>query len=213
MRYRQCVLFSVVKTEITCSKFSKQYSFKAFSSSQICYAFKDHFACTVEIFLFSRRRGHAVVKKGTPKSCLLMVHLSNAHLFLWWWYPPWRTKEEMWKPVGQYIQPNPPVAQQDGGEPGFYSLLGQVKWLDSADVKFFSYTFNQHQRIKKWTRIFIWATYYFICTHLFWYCHMFLFFFFTTIMKKALLLKVQRNEITSFWEKFWDWYYLFQFQS
>lgn len=78
-----------------------------------------------------------------------MVHLSSAHLSLWWWYPLWRTKEEMWKPAGQYIPPNPPVTQQDGEGPGFYSHLGQVKWLDSVNVESFSYTFNQCQRVKK----------------------------------------------------------------
>lgn len=104
--------------------------------------------------MFSCRRGCAVVKKGTLKSCLPMVHLSNAHLSPWWWYPLWRTKEEMWKPVGQYIQPNPPVTQQDGEGPGFYSHLGQVKWLDSVDVEFFSCIFNQCQRIKKMSKHF-----------------------------------------------------------
>lgn len=55
----------------------------------------------------------------------------------------------MWKPVGQYTQPNPPVTQQDGEGPGFYSHLGQVKWLDRVDVESFSYTFNQCKGVKK----------------------------------------------------------------
>lgn len=142
-------------------KFPKQCFFESFFSSQVCYTFKDHFVYTVEIILFSCRWGHAVVKKDTPKSCLLMVLLSNAHWSLWWWYPPWRTKEEMWKPVGQYIRHNPPLTQQDGDGLGFYSHLGQVKWLISADVELFSYIVNQCQRIKRWASIFIWAIYYF----------------------------------------------------
>lgn len=73
------------------------------------------------------RHGCAVVKKATLRSCLLMAHLSSAHSSPWWWCPQWRTKEEMWKPVGQYTQPSPPLTQQDGEGPGFYSHLGQQK--------------------------------------------------------------------------------------
>lgn len=171
------VLFYVVKTETTCGKLPKQYFLKAFSSSPICHAFKDHLIC-VEILLFSCRWGHAVVKKDTLKSCLLMVHLSSAHLSPWWWYPLWRTKEEMWKRVAQYIQPHPPITQQDGEGPGFYSHLGQVKWLDSVDVESLTYTFNHVKGLKEWASIFIWAINYFICTHLFWYCHILCFYYY-----------------------------------
>lgn len=163
--------FYVVKTEITCSKFPKQYFLKAFSSSQIYYALKDHLLWIVEILLFSCRWGHAVVKKGTLKSCLLTVHLSSAHLSPWWWYPLWRTKEEMWKPVGQYTQPNPPVTQQDGEGPGFYSHLGQVKWLDRVDVESFSYTFNQCKGVKKKKSKHFHISYLLFHLYSFWYCH------------------------------------------
>ena len=74
----------------------------------------------------------------------------------------------MWKPVGQYIQPNPPVIQQDGEGPGFYSHLGQVKWLDSVDVESFGYTFNQCQKVKKWASVFIWFIFH---LYSFWYYH------------------------------------------
>ena len=156
MQYKECVLFffNALKTGIACSKCPKQYLFKVSSSSQFCYAFKNHLVCTVEIFLFSCRQGHAVAKKGTLKSCLLTVHLSSAHWSPWWWCPPWRTNEETWKPVGQSTRPNPPVTRQDGEGPGFCSRLGQVKWLDRTDVEFFGYTFYQQLMIKKWASIF-----------------------------------------------------------
>lgn len=76
----------------------------------------------------------------------------------------------MWKPVGQYIQPSPPVTQQDGEGPGFYSHLGQVKLLASVDTEFFSlYLTSAKKKKKKNEQAFSWDNY-FVYTHLFWYC-------------------------------------------
>lgn len=55
----------------------------------------------------------------------------------------------MWKPVGQYIQPSPPVTQQDGEGPGFYSHLGQVKLLASVDTEFFSLYLTSAKKMSK----------------------------------------------------------------
>lgn len=60
----------------------------------------------------------------------------------------------MWKPVGQYIQPSPPVTQQDGEGPGFYSHLGQVKLLASVDTEFFSLYLTSAKKKKKMSKRF-----------------------------------------------------------